>query len=406
MQQDARTENVILVRFGEIALKKQNRGEFERRLVHNMKNVLPQGAKVRRESGRMYVTAVGNEEELLSRLRRVFGIVSLSPALRVPVDDERIAAAALQVAEAAAGESDGEFTFKIEARRADKTYHRTSPDINQWLGAHVLRNVPGLSVDLHEPDLRLQAEIRPDGAYLMGRVVQGPGGLPVGSSGRALALLSGGIDSPVAAWYMMKRGLKMEAVHFHTPPFTGPRAQKKAEDLAARLAPSNDGMVLHLFHFTSLQEKISRNCPERLSLSVMRRTMLRAAERLAQHRGIGALVTGESLGQVASQTLENLIVTNASVDMPVLRPLVGLDKDEVVQRARSIETYDISIRPHEDCCTLFVPAHPKTRPSLPEVLRAEDNAALNFPENPEEMFMSLEFDARGDLRHNGADPRR
>ncbi len=402
MREPDRPESVILVRYGEIALKGQNRGEFERRLVRNMQNVLPDGARVRRGSGRMYVTGPGDLEDMLSRLRRVFGIVSLSPALHVPVDDEEIAEAALQVAKTAVQEQDGHLTFKIEARRADKSYHRTSPEINQWLGAQVLRRISDISVDLHEPDLRLKAEIRPDGAYLMGRVVPGPGGLPVGSSGKGMVLLSGGIDSPVAAWYMMKRGLKMEAVHFHTPPFTSPRAQKKVEDLVSILAPHNDGMKLHLFHFTHLQEEIQRHCPERLGLSIMRRTMLRTAQQLALQRDISALVTGESLGQVASQTLENLTASNAAVDLPVLRPLVGLDKEEVIGRARAIGTYDVSVRPHEDCCTLFVPDHPKTRPSLEEVLRAEKQAELDAGEDPGKLVTSVEYDALGELRDAGA----
>ncbi len=366
-------DSIIMVRYGEIGLKGQNRGTFERRLVGNIRRALEGlGPEVTRTSGRILVEVARDPEVAMCRLRHVFGIVSISPALRTPLKDESIAAAALEVARSARRETESKtFTFKIDARRSNKDFHLTSPEINQWLGAHVLQNVDGISVDVHHPDLRMQVEIRQEYALLTGRVIRGHGGLPVGTSGRAMLLLSGGIDSPVAAWYMMKRGLKLEAIHFHTPPFTSPRAQKKVEDLAARLARYNDGFTLHLYRFTDVQSEIGMSCPKRLSLTVMRRSMLRIAASLAKSRNMPALVTGESLGQVASQTLENMVATDMASDMLVLRPLLGMDKEEIVERARDMGTYETSILPYEDCCTVFVPKHPKTRPSVAEVEAAE-----------------------------------
>lgn len=392
-------EHVILVRYGEIALKGQNRGVFERRLVSNIRSALPGdlNAEVVREPGRIFVSVRGDLEDALSRLRRIFGIVSLSPVLCTPLHEETMAEAALKVARKARGDhtSREPFTFKIDARRSNKDFHLTSPEINQWLGAHVLRNLDDISVDVHRPTLMLQVEIRADQALFSGRVIPGPGGLPVGTSGRGLLLLSGGIDSPVAGWYMMKRGMKIEAVHFHTPPFTGPRAQRKVEDLASLLAPYNQGLNLHLYRFTDVQEAINARCPSRLILTVMRRAMLRLAQELAEARGIPALITGESMGQVASQTLENLAATDQATSIPILRPLLGLDKEEIIARARKIGTYETSILPHEDCCSLFVPKHPKTRPSLEEVLSAE--ASLDLPEG-EAAIISRSYDVNGEPR--------
>jgi len=394
-------ETIILIRYGEIALKGQNRGNFERRLVDNIRNSLPESAKpdIRRKSGRIYVHTPLDADEVLPNLKRVFGIVSMSPTVKVPLEDDKIQEAAVSIARRARGESQKDkFTFKIDARRANKSFHKTSPEINQWLGAQVLESVREISVDVHDPDLRLQVEIRDDAAYLMGRVIPAYGGLPVGSSGKAMILLSGGIDSPVAAWYMMRRGLKTEAIHFHTPPFTGPRAQKKVEDLASTLARYNNGMKLHLYHFTDEQSQIGQNCPQRLSLTVARRTMLRLAAEASKIRNASALVTGESLGQVASQTLENLTATDLTVDMPILRPLLGMDKQDIMHRAKDINTYDISIRPHEDCCTLFVPDNPKTRPSVDEVIEAEKQTELPMPDDLTDKLTTLTFDSLGNMK--------
>jgi tRNA uracil 4-sulfurtransferase len=388
---------MILVRYGEIGLKGQNRGSFERSLVRNIRRALEDlRPEVTRTSGRILVEVDGDQETAMDRLRKVLGIVSVSPVVRTSLDDERIAAATLEVARGRQhGAECAPFTFKIDARRSNKSFHRTSPEINRWLGAHVLRNLDGASVDVHNPDLRIQVEIRRENAFVTGRVIPGCGGLPVGTSGRAIVLLSGGIDSPVAAWYMMKRGLKLEAIHFHTPPFTGPRAQKKVEELASLLAPYNDGITLHLCRFTDVQNQITASCPERLILTIMRRSMLRIAAALAEGRNISALVTGESLGQVASQTLENMIAIDAASPILVLRPLLGMDKDEIVDRARDIGTYETSILPHEDCCSIFVPRHPKTRPSVAEVEAAE--SGLSDAETSAIEMTTLQFSQRGRL---------
>ncbi len=394
---------VILIRYGEIALKGQNRGYFERQLVENLGDVLDGdfGADIRRRQGRIFVELEegADTDEALQRLRRVFGVVSVSPASRVPLDDDDIARAAVDIARRARRlhqrtSPRTPFTFKIDARRANKGFHLTSPEINRWLGAEVLRSIDDIEVDVHDPTLRLQVEIRDNYAYLTGEVLDGPGGLPAGSSGTALGLLSGGIDSPVACWHMMKRGLRMEAVHFYTPPFTGPRSHQKVRDLAQKLARWGNGFTLHMYHFTEIQQAIDNYCPERLRLTVMRRMMLRAAESLADRRSILALVTGESLGQVASQTLHNLQATTAVLRRPVLRPLVGMDKQQIVETAKAIGTYDTSTLPYDDCCTLFVPKHPKTQPSLKEVDKAEEQLPVEQLLSKKEVDTER-FDSRG-----------
>ncbi len=377
MQEDTRT---ILVRYGEIGLKGKNRALFENRLMDNLRAVIPREGigQVRKDRGRIFVDPApdADTEGLLSQIARTFGVVSTSPARVVALEEDTIERAILSEARRAlhARPNQSSLTFKVETRRPNKGYPYTSPQINAWLGAVVLRDLGDVfSVDVHAPDVLLQVEIRNHAAYIMGHTVRGPGGLPVGSSGRALLLMSGGIDSPVAAWQMMKRGLSIEAIHFYTPPFTGPRARRKVEDLAAALAPWGAGFTLHLCHFTDPAVTLHERCPRRLHLTIMRRMMLRQASALARHLGLGALVTGDSLGQVASQTLENIVATDDASRVPVLRPLIGLDKEEIMDRARVADTYDISILPHEDCCTVFVPSDPKTMPSLQQVLDGERN---------------------------------
>ena len=396
-------KQLILVRFGEIALKGQNRGKFERQLVDNLRGVLEGkfSAEVRRSQGRIFVYLNDNDNiaNAINRVRRVFGVVSVSPARRVQLDDEAIAESAKSLARRAQKryQDDGRhapFTFKISARRANKEFHKTSPEINHWLGAEVLHNLSDIEVDVHEPDLNLQVEIRSNYAYLMGEVIDGPGGLPVGSSGTALSLLSGGIDSPAACWYMMKRGLRVEAIHFYTPPYTGPRSHEKVKELCGQLAKWGNGLTLHMYHFTKIQQHINKHCPERLILTVMRRMMLRASEKVAEMIHAPVLITGESLGQVASQTLENMQATEAAVECPLLRPLVGMDKEEIIKRAKYIGTYETSIQPYEDCCTLFVPQHPKTTPSLQEVANAEESLPIDELLSEHEIE-TVHFDSHG-----------
>lgn len=366
-------ERLLLVRYGEIGLKGRNRHIFEELLVDNMRAALAPAvdAKVYREAGRMFVELkdAAQEADAVGRLRRVFGIVAVNPAVRTSLSLEAIQRGAEQLVRE---DGDPPRTFRVSARRSNKRFPHTSQELNQLVGAHLLRHVPNLSVDLHAPEVTVTVEVRDNAAYVYTDQLDGPGGLPVGASSRALLLLSGGIDSPVAGWMAMKRGIDVHALHFHSPPFTSERAKDKVVDLCRTLAEWNPKpMPLHVVHFTEIQKEIYRAVPEELGMTVMRRFMLRIAARHAANVGALALVTGESVGQVASQTLESMFAINAVTSMPILRPLVGFDKHETIALARRIGTYDISIRPYEDCCTIFVPEHPATKPSLAAVESAE-----------------------------------
>lgn len=376
------SRTVILVRYGEIGLKGENRPAFENLLVRRVREALRglAGLAVTKRPGRLLVS-VGEGapgawvvDAAGDRLARVFGIVSFSPAAETGLDPAEIEAAAVEALRRAAG--GGEATFKVEARRANKAFPMDSPTLARHLGGRLLQAVPGLRVDVHQPRITVNVEVR-DHAYVFTRVLPGPGGLPVGASGRAALLLSGGIDSPVAGWMAMKRGLELDAVHFHSPPFTSERSREKVADLCRVLARWGGRVTLHAVHFTEAQKAIYERCPADLGVPLMRRLMFRVAEAVARGRGGLALVTGESLGQVASQTLESLHAVNRVATVPVLRPLIGMDKAEIVDLARRIGTYEVSILPYEDCCTVFVPRHPRTRPSLEEVEAAE--ARLDVP---------------------------
>ncbi len=369
--------DTILVRYGEIGLKGQNRSYFEAKLVENIKRALGgyPVSRVYKTHGRVLVEPEGPWEEVANRLTDVFGIVVINPAVRIPPQLEGILEASVRVVKDASG---GEpTTFKVETRRADKSFPKKSPELNRLVGAACLKSVPGLKVDVHHPQVRLNVEIREDGAYVYCHALKGPGGLPVGTSGKGLLLLSGGIDSPVAGWMAMKRGIQVEAIHFHSFPLTSDRSKEKVIDLSRELAWYGGPFRLHVVHFTEVQKAIQKECPEGLRVTIMRRMMFRIAESLAQRRKILALVTGESVGQVASQTLESLAVINRVTRMPVIRPLVGFDKGEITDLAKRIGTYEISIRPYEDCCTLFVPRHPKTRPREEQAEEAEANLEVD-----------------------------
>jgi len=362
---------VVLVRYGEIGLKGMNRRYFEDLLVRRVKQSLDglPPRPVYRTHGRVLVETRGDAEEVMGRLRRVFGVVSFSPAIRAPLDLQSIQDAAVSVM-ADAWQGPGE-TFKVQARRANKAFPYDSLELNHLIGGYVLPRFPGLRVDVHQPSHVLQVEVREEEAYVYSRVVPGPGGLPVGSSGRAVLLLSGGIDSPVAGWMAMKRGLELEAIHFYSFPFTGEKSREKVIDLCRVLALYGGRLRLWVAYFTEAQRAVQLSCPEELRVTVMRRIMFRIAQRAAERAGALALVTGESLGQVASQTLESISVIQAATTLPVLRPLIGMDKTEITALARKIGTYEISIRPYEDCCALFVPRHPRTRPRREQVEEAE-----------------------------------
>lgn len=371
-------QNLLLVRYGEIALKGKNRPFFEKQLLHNIREALRglDPFSVSFQRGRYFVKILAQHSyAAIQRLQKVFGIVSISPVRSVPLELEEICRQAfLLLQEQYRGPG---YSFKVATRRANKQFPHTSPEINRLVGAALLDGGLETQVDLHNPDLVVNIEIREKEAYLFSRSMAGPGGLPVGVTGRGLLLLSGGIDSPVAGWLALKRGLKLEALYFHSPPYTGEGAINKVLELCRLLSAYGGEINLHLAPFTEIQQQIRLSCPEALLITLMRRAMFRIAERLAQRRALGAIITGESLGQVASQTLENLTATNAVVSLPVLRPLIGFDKEEITQRAREIGTYTVSIRPFEDCCTLFVPPHPVTRPKLQVLESAEGNTPLD-----------------------------
>ncbi|SFG62465.1 thiamine biosynthesis protein ThiI [Desulfotomaculum arcticum] len=376
--------NTYLIRYGEIGLKGKNRPQFERRLMENMRRALSKtgSSRVERVYGRLVVESDAEPAQVLDRLSKVFGIVGVSPTLRLPLDMQAVSDGALQTLKDAAAlvqlPPGASLTFKVEARRSNKMFPLTSPEINGQIGGYLLENIPGLQVDVHKPIIKVNVEIREKNTFVYAADVPGAGGLPVGASGKALLLLSGGIDSPVAGWMAMKRGIEIEAIHFYSFPFTGEKSLEKVRDLCRILANYTARIKLHVVHFTDIQKEIQKNCPEELRVTLMRRMMFRLSERIAGQQGALALVTGESVGQVASQTLESMQVINHVINIPVLRPLVGMDKVEIITRAQAIGTFETSVLPYEDCCTLFLPKHPATRPRLEQAEQAEQ--ALNIEE--------------------------
>jgi len=362
----------FLLRYGEIALKGQNRRAFLDALVRNVRRAVADlgPAEVRVVAGRVLVRIDGAPEAAAGRLRKVFGVVSLSPVREAALDLEAVAAAARELAEEALARRPEIASFKVDTRRADKRFPLTSMETSSRVGGVIHARFPHLRARMRAPDLLVRIELR-DRAYLATESLPGPGGLPTGTGGRVLALLSGGIDSPVAAWLTARRGAVVTPVHFHSFPFTSERSKEKVVDLCRVLAEYAGPLDLWVVSFTAIQRAIQLRVPDALRVLVMRRMMMRICDRLAARLGALALVTGESLGQVASQTLESLAVIDAATALPVLRPLIGADKTEIVARAEAIGTYAISIRPYEDCCSLFVPAHPRTLPTREEVERAE-----------------------------------
>ncbi|HEU4965331.1 MAG TPA: tRNA uracil 4-sulfurtransferase ThiI [Bacilli bacterium] len=362
---------------GEIAIKGKNRPQFEKMLVENMRDSLrgvEGGPKVRKTPGGRIEVSLNDasQQEVIDRLRQVMGIASISPVAEAELDIEKIKETALRVVEDALSKRQTPVRFRVSARRANKLFPMQSPEIQKDVAGFVLSRVQGLKVDVHNAELDLVVEVRESKAYLLCDVIDGPGGLPVGTAGKVMLLLSGGIDSPVAGWMAMRRGAKLEAIHFHSFPFTSERAQEKVNDLAQLLAKHGGYVKLHNVHFTEIQKEINKHCPEEYSITIMRRFMLRIAEKLAHRQKCLALVTGESLGQVASQTLESMYTINEVTSMPILRPLVAVDKIDIMKVAKDIGTYETSILPFEDCCTVFLPKNPKTRPKLDEAQRAEE----------------------------------
>ncbi|MGE5544445.1 MAG: tRNA uracil 4-sulfurtransferase ThiI [Bacillota bacterium] len=361
--------DAILIRFGEIGLKGDNRGFFESTLINNMRKALEgTDSEVIRSSGRIMVKTRGEHARILTRLQKVFGIVSMSQVKIVEPEMESIYRSAQEILDDCDPKPS---TFKAESRRADKKFPYTSPEISGKVGAYLLEVNPELRVDVHQPEVTINIEVRDKQAYVFKDASAGPGGLPVGVCGRGLLLLSGGIDSPVAGWMAMKRGIKLSVVHFHSFPYTSERSRLKVIDLAKVLSEFNQGLNLSIVNMAEIQETIKERCPERFRVTLLRRLMLRISERIARRSHIQTLITGESVGQVASQTLESMTVIGDAIRMLVLRPLAGMDKIEISERAKNIGTYNISILPYDDCCSLFLPRHPVTKPQLNRVQEAE-----------------------------------
>ena len=357
---------------GEMALKGLNRRSFESMLEKNLRRRLKSlGAfDVRTSQSTIYITPKGevDADAAFERIRTVFGLAAVSRSVVCEKDFDTIC----QTAEAYLGESlRGIKTFKVEARRSDKKFPMTSPELMRELGAYLLSNHHYLRVDVKNPQFKVIVEVRDYGAYIHGPKVPGAGGLPVGTSGRALNMLSGGIDSPVAAYRMAKRGLSLHHIHFASPPYTSERAKLKVQALAQLVSPYTGNCNLYVVPYTTPQEYIRDNAPDVLFTVLMRRSMMRIASKLAHDIECDALVTGESLAQVASQTLKALQCTDCAQDLPVLRPLIGLDKSEITETARAIGTFETSILPYEDCCTIFTPPPPQTKPTIAEILEAE-----------------------------------
>ena len=372
-------EHIFIVRCGEVALKGMNKPYFERMLLDRIKKLLKKfdGVKAYRHEGLIFVRAdkelnpgTEGKQAILKEIGKVFGVASISPARECESTMEDIGQTAVEYMMEAIEER-GVKTFKVNAKRADKNFPVKSPDISRQIGAAVLKGCKVLKVDVHNPDVKLFVDVRHDKSYVYQDKIPGFGGLPLGTNGKGMSLLSGGIDSPVATWMMAKRGMMIEAVHFHSFPYTSQRAREKVEELAALVATYCGRFRMHVINLLPIQEQIVQNCPEEETTILVRRFMMRIAEELAAGNGCSMLITGENLGQVASQTAEALVVTDASVKMPVMRPLIGLDKTDIMDLAKDIGTYDKSIEPYEDCCTVFLPKHPATKPKLDRILASE-----------------------------------
>ena len=364
---------MLLLKVGEVILKGLNRHTFEEKLVNNVRRRCKQCGKfqITMKQSTIYVEPVSDDCDMdaaWTACRQVFGIASMARAVPCEKNLEAITETARTYL---ADEFARARTFKVESKRADKLFPMTSIQISQEVGGNLADLFPNVAVDVHNPDLIVTVEIREKSAYVHAPSVPGAGGLPVGTGGHAVSLLSGGLDSPVSSWMMARRGVDLEMVHFVSPPYTSQQAQDKVLELAHLLVPYCGRMLVHIIPFTEIQEEIRLKCPEEYFTLIMRRFMMRLAEAVARKAGAKALITGESLGQVASQTMMALAVTDDVAHMPVLRPLIGMDKVEIIRIAREIGTYETSILPYEDCCTVFTPRHPATRPNLEDVREAE-----------------------------------
>lgn len=365
-------KEIILAKYGEIALKGDNRSTFEDILVRNIKRRLKAigSFSFDRRQSTVYIEPLSEDvdiSEAVEKITKIFGISAVQRCAVFPKDLAAVERELDYLNDALLGAE----SFKIEAKRSDKTFPLKSPDIQQRLGDAVCDKFPHLRVDVHEPEVTVRLEIRDNGAYLSAKRISGQGGLPVGSSGKALLMLSGGIDSPVAGYMMAKRGLTVDCIHYISPPYTSDRARLKVEKLCEELTEYCGDIRFFCVPFTKIQEQIRDNCPERFFTVIMRRLMVKIANEICEHNGYGAIITGESLAQVASQTLAAIKCTDEAARVPVFRPVIGMDKTEITEIARRIGTFETSIMPYEDCCTVFTPRHPRTNPLLEEIVAAE-----------------------------------
>ncbi len=370
-------KEIILIKDGEIALKGLNRRQFEDRLIKNIKHSIKDlgSFDISSAQSTIYISPVTEGidlEDVCDRVSRVFGIAAFSRAAVCP---EKTLESVLKTAPLYLEEQlNAVKTFKVEAKRSDKKFPYKSPEICRETGGAILKAFPHLKVDVHNPDLVVNVEVRDFGAYVRGGAIRGAGGIPVGTGGNAAILISGGIDSPVAAYMMAKRGVRLTAIHFASPPYTSQRAEQKVVKLLKKVSRYAGDMTMFTVPFTEIQETIKNKCPEELFTIIMRRLMMEISQRIAEKRNCSALITGESLGQVASQTIHAIACTDAAVTMPVFRPLIGMDKQEIIDISYAIDTFTTSIEPYEDCCTVFTPKHPRTKPVLKYVEIAQNEA--------------------------------
>lgn len=365
-------KEIILVKNGELALKGLNRNTFEDILIKNMRKSLSDLGKFEFTKGQSTIMVDPVDDidldDAVDRVSRVFGIAALSRACLCEKDFDSIKGTTAEYLEEQLEDAK---TFKVEAKRADKKFPMKSPEICRELGGYILSKFHHLKVDVHNPDITVTVEIRDNFAFVRGNNIKGAGGMPTGTSGRACVLISGGIDSPVAAYMMAKRGIELCAVHFASPPYTSELAEMKVMELLKKVARYSGVITTYVVPFTKIQEAIRDLCPEEYFTIIMRRVMMMISEKIAEKQNCNALITGESVGQVASQTMYALRCTDCAVNMPVFRPCIGMDKEEIIAVSRKIDTFETSIQPYEDCCTVFTPKHPKTRPQVDDVISAE-----------------------------------
>lgn len=371
-------EKVISVSVGELILKGQNRRYFEDQLITRMKRAIGETEyyRVYKEQGKIYIEAPKeNIGFIMEKIKKVFGLVYISPCYRVEKDMEAIGKGAIKIVKEKLAQ-DSVKTFKVETSRGDKSFPVKSPEISRRIGGVILKNFQDLRVDVHNPDFHVYIDIK-ERAYVYIDRIEGYRGMPTGTNGHGLLLLSGGIDSPVAGFLMARRGMTLSGVHYHSYPFTSERAEEKVKNLAQKLSIFTGSIKLYSVNILEIQKAISKNCPEREMTILSRRFMMRIAEEIARVQGLNALITGESLGQVASQTIEGISVVNNVVDMPIFRPLIGLDKTDIIEISKDIDTYNTSILPYDDCCTIFAPKRPVIKPRLEDIEKSEANIPVD-----------------------------